>query len=199
MQVESANLTELVQQWRQGSVAAGDELFAAVHPRLKRAAMKLLYERGEAHRLRATEILSDAYPRIARDRKSECLNRSQFISLAIRAIDRAILDAMRHDRAEQRDFRAEVSHEEQELGGNASNPEAELMRELEADRLNSALQALKQESPLASTVLLRKLIGAETLRSIAADLGMSEDAAGRKLTFAKAFLADHLADLRKSP
>jgi RNA polymerase sigma factor (TIGR02999 family) len=197
MHSEPENLTELVNLWKKGDHDAGDVLFAAVQSRLRKIANKLLYKRGGFQRMQATEVVNQVYLRMLNERKAECLSRDEFIGIAIRLIDRTILDAMRYDRASVRDFRAEIPDQEMKAGDNAnlaSYDAATLM--LELNHVDKALEELESENEIAHAVLIRKIFGDETLRAISQDLNISEDAAGRKWTFGKSFLASRLSELR---
>jgi ECF sigma factor len=212
---EYPNLTELVNLWKNGDRVAGNAVFAAVQLRLRKIANLLLHEHGGYHRLQATEIVDQAYTRMLQERKANCLSRAEFFYIATKLIDRTILDAMRYDRAGIRDFRMEVSDQENQSGdfqGRASYDGENLMLEqigkswgsgvaiggADLDRLDRALDELKAQSQVAHSILIRRIFNDDTFRCISQDLKISEDAALRKWQFARAFLADRLDDLRKS-
>jgi ECF sigma factor len=74
------NVTRLLHAWREGNLAARDELMPLVYDELRRrAAAHLRRERG-GHTLQPTALVHEAYLRMV-DQRASWRNRSQFFAV----------------------------------------------------------------------------------------------------------------------
>ncbi len=89
------DITQLLQQWREGNREAENELFAAVTPNLRRLARYILKGERQGHSLQATELVDQIYFRLVRAKDRDWRNRSHFFAIAARAMRRYLIDYAR--------------------------------------------------------------------------------------------------------
>ena len=108
---DSGEVTILLQAWSEGDRAAGDQLFAVIYGELRRLV------RGQIHRssvpvtIQATEVIHEAYLRLAKQDSTDWKNRAHFFAMAATVIRRVLLDYARGRLAARRDRRRELEHE----------------------------------------------------------------------------------------
>jgi RNA polymerase sigma-70 factor, ECF subfamily len=190
-------LTRLIGKWTDGDAAAGELLFSTIHQELKRIASRRLRSGAARRSFQPTEIVNEAYLRLARQRKAHFANRHEFFAFAAMVINRAIVDVLRYAAKGGRRLDREQPVDQVSV---ADVPETfgdgDLLVTLR--ELDPALKALHEKFPRAHDVFVRVVFEERTLRDVAAELGMSEDAAGRKMKIAKPFLGKWLLARRSA-
>jgi RNA polymerase sigma factor (TIGR02999 family) len=88
-------ITELLQQWRQGSAAAENELFDRLNNDLRRLAHYLLKGERKGLGLQATELVDQIYLRLIAAKDRDWQNRQHFFAIAARAMRRHLIDQAR--------------------------------------------------------------------------------------------------------
>jgi RNA polymerase sigma-70 factor (ECF subfamily) len=94
-QEQMQDITQLLNQWREGSREAEDELFKVVLPNLRRLARFLLKGERQEHSLQATELIDQVYFVLVRERDRDWQNRAHFFAIAARAMRRHLIDHAR--------------------------------------------------------------------------------------------------------
>ena len=96
---ESADITQLLHEWREGNSAAENELFELVHPDLHRLAHFRLRGERKDHPMQTTELVNQAYLRLVHAKNQDWQNRQHFFAIAGRAMRRYLIDLARarHD------------------------------------------------------------------------------------------------------
>jgi RNA polymerase sigma factor (TIGR02999 family) len=89
------DVTQLLQQWRQGSREAEAELFELVLPNLRRLAHYLMKGERKGHSLQPTELVDQVYFRLVAARDRDWRNRQHFFAIAGRAMRRHLIDHAR--------------------------------------------------------------------------------------------------------
>jgi RNA polymerase sigma-70 factor (ECF subfamily) len=89
------DITQLLQQWREGSREAENELFTAVTPNLRRLARYMMKGERQGHSLQPTELVDQIYFRLVRAKDRDWRNRSHFFAVAARAMRRYLIDHAR--------------------------------------------------------------------------------------------------------
>src|SRR5579863_8962588 len=89
------DITQLLQQWRDGNREAENELFSVVTPNLRRLARYILKGERQGHSLQATELVDQIYFRLVRAKDRDWRNRSHFFAIAARAMRRYLIDYAR--------------------------------------------------------------------------------------------------------
>jgi RNA polymerase sigma factor (TIGR02999 family) len=91
----TTEITELLQQWRDGSREAEDLLFRAVLPNLKRLAQYMMRRERKGHTLEATELVDQAYLRLVAAKDRDWRSRGHFFAIAARTMRRHLIDHAR--------------------------------------------------------------------------------------------------------
>jgi RNA polymerase sigma factor (TIGR02999 family) len=95
MDEPSGDITLLLQQWREGSREAEDQLFTLVLPDLRRLAHYLMQRERKGHSLQATELVNQIYFRMVAAKERDWQNRKHFFAIAARAMRRYLIDHAR--------------------------------------------------------------------------------------------------------
>src|SRR5215831_17311013 len=86
----------LLRAWRQGERAALDEMVPLIHDELRRLATFHLRGERKDHTLRPTEIISEAYLRLAGGVALEFNDRVHFFAIASRVMRQILVDHARN-------------------------------------------------------------------------------------------------------
>ena len=92
---ETADITQLLQRWRDGSRDAENQLFELVLPRLRRLAHYLMKGERKGHSLQPTELVDQIYLRLVAAKDRDWHNRGHFFAIAARAMRRYLIDHAR--------------------------------------------------------------------------------------------------------
>lgn len=175
----------LLDQARQGSAGAMDELILLVYQDLRRLAQNYLKQERPSPSLQATALVHEVYLRLFGEDRIEWQNRSHFLIIAARQMRRLLIDHARTTRAAKHNGR----------GRRAPLEEAALLPVPSAPdlvALDEALQSLEKLRLRAGQVVeLRFFIGL-TEAEIARVLGVSVTTVKREWKFARAWLYDEM-------
>jgi RNA polymerase sigma factor (TIGR02999 family) len=89
------DITQLLQEWREGNREAENELFTLVTPNLRRLAHYLMKAERKGHTLQATELVDQIYFRLVGAKDRDWRNRAHFFAIAGRAMRRYLIDYAR--------------------------------------------------------------------------------------------------------
>ena len=89
------DITQLLQEWRDGSREAENELFTRVTPNLRRLAHYLMKGERKGHTMQATELVDQIYFRLVGAKDRDWRNRAHFFAIAGRAMRRYLIDYAR--------------------------------------------------------------------------------------------------------
>lgn len=89
---DRTDLTTLLRELAEGNEEALDRLLPAVYQDLRRIARKRLAREGPGHSLSTTEVVHEAYLRLADLDRLEWKNRAQFFAVAARLMRRILVD-----------------------------------------------------------------------------------------------------------
>lgn len=98
----SENLTRLLRAWGRGDRAAFDEVAPLIYDELRRLAAYHLRGERPDHTLGATDLISEAYLRLARGAALELQDRAHFFAIASRCMRQILVDHARKRGAEKR-------------------------------------------------------------------------------------------------
>ena len=97
-----AQVTLLLEAWRNGDARAADQLVPLVYAHLRRiAAVKMRHEEG-GHTLQPTALVHEAWLRLSQQHESGWQNRAQFFAIAAQAMRRVLVDHARKRQAVKR-------------------------------------------------------------------------------------------------
>lgn len=89
-------ITVLLREWSAGNREAGERLFDAVYPELKKLARQHLSREPALLPFRPTELVNEVYLRLANQRQCDWQSRTQFFALAATFIRRILVDQAKH-------------------------------------------------------------------------------------------------------
>lgn len=175
------DLTRLLQEWGDGSRDAVDDLLPLVWSQLRRLAAGYMRRERPRHTLQVTELVNEAYVRLAEQRDVRWQNRSQFFALAAQAMRRVLVDHARQRARHKRGAGIVVVPLDEARDAGPS-------RSLDLVRLDDALTELERLDPRQSRVVeLRYFVGL-SIAETASVLGLSVSTVKREWETARMFL-----------
>lgn len=184
-------MTRLLGAWRRGDRGALDELARLIYDELRRLAAFHLREERPDHTLGPTELVSEAYLRLAAGAPLEFNDRGHFFATMSRSMRRILVDHARKRAAIKR------GQGERPLEFDETAMSAEPRRELSA--LDDALKELARYDARKARVIELHYFGGMTQEEIAAICGVHVNTVFRDLRFSYAWLRDHLRTDRAAP
>ncbi len=183
MMEDSAELTRMLVDWsRSGTISA--ELAECIYPWLRRIASNQL--NGTQLSLQTTELLHEAVLSLIQQRDANWHNRTQFFSVAARVIRRSLVDHVRRQRAQKREYTpAGVEPDEVVLTGFDDHPDL-----IDLDQALTELFELDKD--IVRVVELRYFAGL-TIDETAECLDIGRSSVIRHWRFASAWLRSRLA------
>lgn len=173
-------LTQWLLQWRQGDAVARDRLFELLYDQLRGMAKNHLRREHSDHTLQATELVHEAYQRIA-DSDIDWNDRSHFLAVMAQVMRRALIDHAKSKRSAKR--------------GSGQRPLClDDIHTIAADTDQSFLEANRALSELGlldkrkESVLEMRFFGGMSNAEIAEALSISVATVERDMRMAKAWL-----------
>src|SRR5919198_6621028 len=96
------SVTELLADWKLGDAAALERVIPLVYDELRRVARAHLRHEAPGHVLQTTELVHEAYLRLARLDRVTLLSRTHFLALSARLMRQILVDQARRQRAGKR-------------------------------------------------------------------------------------------------
>jgi RNA polymerase sigma-70 factor, ECF subfamily len=179
------DVTQLLDELRNGSDGAADRLAAVVYNQLHRIASSALRrERGD-HTLQPTEIVDEAFVALLGQSRVNWQNRSHFYAVASQIIRRILVDHARRKRAVRRDHGVQVTFDEALSDEKGDS--------LDLIALDDALRELETLSPRQGRVVELRFFAGLDVDETAEVLAISTATVKRDWAFARAFLIQALA------
>lgn len=185
MASDPGEVTQLLESWRDGDDSAFDRLLPLVYRDLHRTAGAYLRRERPDHTLQATDLVHEAYLRLAGARTLETKDRSHFFSVAARAMRRILVD---HARSQ---------HKEKRVGAHRRLPleEGALVTKgtpSEVLAIHEALDELAEDFPRQAKLVELRFFGGFSEREAAEILKLSRATLTRDWRFAKVWLGRRL-------
>jgi RNA polymerase sigma factor (TIGR02999 family) len=181
-QPREEDVTGLLRSWRQGDVAARDELLERVYPHLKRLASAQLRGEREGHSLHCTDLVHEAYLRLVDQVRVDWRDRAHFFGLAATTMRRVLVDRAR------RRLRKKRQVNEVRTGTTLAATPALGTSEVDLLDLDRALERLAAESPRAVQVVEMRYFAGLEIDEVAACLDVSSATVRRDWDFARAWM-----------
>jgi RNA polymerase sigma factor (TIGR02999 family) len=180
-------VTVYLRAWQDGDARAFDQLIGIVHAELHRLARARMRGEGPGHTFSATDLVSEAFLRLA-GANVDWHDRAHFFAVAARTMRQILVDHARAKSAQKRGGRARpVTLDEQLI---ASSPPEELLA------LDDALTALALvDERKAKVIELRYFAGMEH-KEIAATMQVHINTVARDLRLGEAWIHRHLLEDR---
>lgn len=179
-------ITLLLDELSSGNTGAFDRLMPLVYEELRQMAKRFMRGQSNNHTLQTTELIHEAYLKLAEKREKEWLNRSHFFGVASRAMRHILVDYARAKQSQKRGGAArQITLEDNVLisGGNSSE---------DVVALNAALEKLASMDERKTRVVEMKFFGGLTMEEIADVLKISPETAKRDWRFARTWLLREL-------
>lgn len=175
-----ASVTVLLRAWAGGDRAAFDRLTPVIYGELRRLAGAYMRRERPGHTLSPTELVSEAFLRLAGGEHPVYEDRVQFFAVAARQMRRILVDHARRRSADKRGGhdRPVTFDESLHIGDQPDDLVA----------LDDALLALAAVDERKARVVELRYFGGMEQKEIAAALAVHENTVARDLRFAEAWL-----------
>jgi len=175
--------TQLLHDWRAGSLEARDRLVGLLYGELRELAGRQFGHERAAHTLQPTALVSEAYQRLAALERIDWRDRAHFIGVAARLMREILIDHARRHHAEKRDGGQRVT-----LFTNLPAQEGAL----DALALEQALQRLEALAPDKARVVELRFYGGLSIEETAEVMEISPATVKRHWQAARVWLFDAL-------
>lgn len=182
---DRSDLTDLLNAWSGGDSDAGEKLLARIYHELKIISNQRLRAHAGPITLQATELINEAYMRLAKQNECAWANRNHFFSIAATVMRRVLLDHARHRHSQRRDRRLEVDTDSNQLA----------MSENRAQKLidlDEAINQLASMSERQAHIIELRYFGGLSIDEAAVALDISPATVKRDWNVARAWLARQL-------
>jgi RNA polymerase sigma factor (TIGR02999 family) len=177
---QSGQVTELLQQWKQGDDQALQALVPLVYKELRRLAHYHLQSERSDHTLQSTALVHEAYLRLLGGQPADLQNRAHFVAVASRLMRQILVDYARERRASKRDGGCKIDFDY--LEALPVKGEAELLA------LDDALQELSRIDERQGKIVEMKFFGGLSAPEISEVLGLSRATVDRDWATARVWL-----------
>lgn len=178
-------ITELLQRVHAGDQEALNSVIPLVYGELKKLAAGHLQREGTVRPLDTTELVHEAFLRLAHGQHPSYENRSHFYGIASRLMRQILVDLARARSAEKRGGIEEVRL--------AEIPEVGLHPDESLLVMDDALERLARTDPVKVQLIEMRYFGGMTAQESAAALSLSVHAVRRELRLAQAWLHKEMA------
>ncbi len=181
MDRDPAQITQLLQAWRNGESSALDELLPLVHRELHKIAANYMRRQPRDHSLQATALVNEAYLRLVDSDKVNWQDRHHFYAICSQLMRRVLVDIARRRLSQKRGGdRLQVTLEDHLAV--SDDKQADIVA------LDDALKRLAVLSTRQSQIVEMRYFGGLTDEQIAETLGVSSRTIRRDWNVARAFL-----------
>lgn len=182
----SHQITELLIDWGKGNETALEQLFPLVYDELRRMARRYMRGQPIGHTFQTTELIHEAYLKLAKQDEKNWQNRAHFFGVAAKAMRHILVDYARSKQSQKRGGW-------QEKITLAENTPVLSVRANEIVALNDALNRLAELDERKSQVVELKYFGGLTTEEIAEVLKISVDTVKRDWRFSRTWLLKELS------
>lgn len=181
----SHQITLLLHEWNEGDENALEQLMPLVYEELRRMARGYLKHQPPNHTFQTSELIHEAYLKLAKGNDQDWQNRAHFFGVAAKAMRHILVDYARSKKSGKRDWQNRVSLE---AGTAIAND-----RSSDLIALDDALTALQSLDERKSRVVELRFFGGLTNEEMAEVLKVSTETVKRDWRFARTWLLRELA------
>jgi RNA polymerase sigma factor (TIGR02999 family) len=182
---QEGQVTELLQQWKEGDENALRALVPLVYKELRSLAHYHLQSERPDHTLQSTALVHEAYLRLLGGQPVELQNRAHFVAVASRLMRQILVDYARSRRANKRDGGCKVIFEDVIVL--PVTGDAELLA------LNEALDELSRIDERQGKIVEMKFFGGLSAPEISQVMGISRATVDRDWATARVWLYRQIA------
>jgi RNA polymerase sigma factor (TIGR02999 family) len=180
-------VTELLDRWNQGDVAARDALMPLVYDELRRVARRKLAGQHSDHTLQATALVHEAYMRLVNRKQAQWQDRTHFFALAAQMMRQILVDHARSHNAAKRGGGAISVTLDEESGGAAGTSIAGSSI-VDLIDLDTALKKLAELDPRQSQLVELRFFGGLSIEEAAQAINISPATGKREWATARVWL-----------
>ncbi len=178
---DTHQVTRLLIQWSEGNDLALEELMPLVYDELRRMARRHMSGQNKGHTFQTTELIHEAYLKLANNEDKNWNNRAHFFGVASKAMRHILVDYARAKRVQKRGGSARrVTFDESAVV--SKNDSGGILD------LDEALTALSAFDERKSSIVEMKFFGGLTIDEIAKVLKVSSKTVKRDWSFARNWL-----------
>ncbi|MBC7929408.1 MAG: sigma-70 family RNA polymerase sigma factor [Rubrivivax sp.] len=182
----SHQITLLLVDWSKGDDLALEQLMPLVYDELRQMARGYMRRQPSGHTFQTTELIHEAYLKIARQGEHNWQNRAHFFGVAAQAMRHILVDYARSKISRKRGGRQQrTEFSEDEI--------VSIERSEEIVALDDALNRLEGLDARKSRVVEMKFFGGLNTEEIAGVLKISPETVKRDWSFARTWLLRELA------
>ena len=180
-EIISRRITHLLVDWNNGDEFALEQLMPLVYVELRKMARRHMRAQPSGHTLETTDLIHEAYLKIARSEEQNWQNRAHFFGVASRAMRQILVDHARvHAAAKRGSGPIHFSLDDIDV------PVAERARSI--IMLNDALETLEKVDEQQARVVEMRFFGGMNIAEIAQALAISERTVSREWEAARLWL-----------
>jgi RNA polymerase sigma factor (TIGR02999 family) len=182
-----ASITQLLIKWRGGDKAALDELARRIYGELRRLARYYLRQEHLGHTLQPSDLVHEAYIRLADEKDIDWQNRAHFFGIAAMRMRHILIEHARGRRAAKRgggEYRLSLSKVDRQ----AEERDVNLLA------LDDALSRLEALDPQKSRIVELRYFAGLTIEETAEALGISPATVKRDWSMARAWLRSEIGN-----
>lgn len=179
-------VSELLSRWNSGEPSAWDNLVPVIYNELRDQARRLLRGERSAHTLQTTDLVHEAYIKLAGQRVIEWENRAHFFWLASEIMRRILVDYARRRNRHKRGGDAVIfpMHSDFQIAIDNSG--------IDVEGLDAALTKLATFDPQQAKIVELRFFGGRSIAETAETMGVSTATVKRDWAVAKAWLYNEL-------
>jgi RNA polymerase sigma factor (TIGR02999 family) len=178
--LETAPITDLLRQWRNGDEAAASQLLPMVYAQLRVIARRQLAGERSGHTLMPTDLVHEAYLKLSDGVRPDSNDRVHFFAIASRAMRQVLVDHERHRRADKRDGGERITL--------SSLDPPDPRQNIDLLALDQALHELEKVDARKARVIELRAFGGLDFDEIAIALSISRATLARDFRTARAWL-----------
>ena len=179
-------VTEWLLKWSDGDGEALNRLIPLVYYELRRLAGSHIYGHASGQTLSPTDLVHEAYLRLANQPGLKVQSRAHFYAIAARVMRCVLVDRTRRRHAAKRQGNR-IRVDADELDGIAQQPGLDLIA------LDDALTSLAAIDPVKSQIVELRFFGGLAVEDVGEILGLSPRTVARQWVLAKAWLYGQIA------
>lgn len=179
-------MSQLLERLRGGDQTALNPLVATLYDELHRMASRQLRGERTGHTLQTTELVHEAYLKLAGGSGQQFADRVHFLAVAARVMRQVLVDYARARAAQKR------APEPAEWTANLNVPESTGLAPIDLLNLDAALDALAQEDESLAKLIEMRYFGGMTAEESAEALRQSVHVVRHDLRLAQAWLQRRL-------
>lgn len=184
---DSHQITQLLIDWSKGSELALEQLIPLVYDELRQMAKRYMRRQPSGHTFQTTELIHEAYLKLAKSENYNWQNRAHFFGIAAQAMRHILVDYARSKQSQKRGgFQQKVTLDETAVISSKRSDEMIL--------LDEALQRLMKLDERKSKVVELKYFGGLTNEEVAEFLKISPETVKRDWRFARTWLLRELSE-----